>query len=113
MQYVNATLPLRMRSWRSESDKLESIHPDLYADADFAGDAKDSKSTNGGYYHLSAANTQSQVSAIFKKQTCVSHSTPESELVSADHAIRNDVLPTLELIELILGKPQCETPRGQ
>ena len=39
--YVNSTLSLRMKSWRSTSDKNADLNPDLYVDADFAGDQKD------------------------------------------------------------------------
>ena len=36
--------------------------------------------------------------------TCVSHSTPEAELVAADHAVRAEGLPALPLWELLLGR---------
>ena len=104
MQYVNSTYSMRMRSWRSEGDKPDQLMPRLYVDADFAGDAKDSKSCNGIYYHLHGPNTSIQVSATSKKQSCVSHSTPEAEIVAADCGIRNDALPSLDLIELLLAR---------
>jgi len=40
-----------------------------------------------------------------KRQTCVSHSTPEAELVAADFGVRGVGLPSLSLWELLLAKP--------
>ena len=45
------------------------------------------------------------LAAISKKQTCVSHSTPEAELVAADLALRAEGLPALDIWEVILGRP--------
>ena len=44
------------------------------------------------------------LAAISKKQTCVSHSTPEAELVAMDAALRTEGLPALDLWETILGQ---------
>ena len=44
------------------------------------------------------------LAAISKKQTCVSHSTPEAELVALDAALRTEGLPALDLWETILGR---------
>jgi hypothetical protein len=45
------------------------------------------------------------LAAMSKKQTCVSHSTPEAELVAADLALRAEGLPALDIWETILGRP--------
>ena len=39
-----------------------------------------------------------------KKQTCVSHSTPEAEIVAADMVLRTIGLPALQLWDILLGK---------
>ena len=39
-----------------------------------------------------------------KKQGCVSHSTPEAEIVAADHAMRTAGVPSLDLWERLLGR---------
>ena len=44
------------------------------------------------------------VCAASKKQTCVSHSTPEAELVAADFALRSQGLPGLEIAQALYGK---------
>ena len=43
-----------------------------------------------------------------KKQTCCSHSTPEAEIVSADHALRTHGVPALDLWCLLLGRPKFQ-----
>ena len=60
-------------------DKPEDLRFQLFADADFASDLVIRKSTSGLFLALTAAS---------KKQTAVSHSTPEAELVAADAALR-------------------------
>ena len=40
-----------------------------------------------------------------RKQTAVSHSTVEAEIVAADHAVRTSGLPALQLWETLLSRP--------
>ena len=40
-----------------------------------------------------------------KKQTALSHSSVEAEIVAADHAIRTSGLPALQLWERLLDRP--------
>ena len=44
------------------------------------------------------------LNAISKKQSCVSHSTPEAEIVAADLAIRIEGLPALQLWDMVLER---------
>ena len=62
----------------------------LFQDSDFAGDLEDSKST-------------SAISWMCKKQTAVSHSSTESEIISLDTGLRLDGLLALELWDLIVS----------
>eukprot|EP00972_Heterocapsa_arctica_P071106 10504589-Heterocapsa_arctica.AAC.1 len=45
------------------------------------------------------------LNAISKKQTCVSHSTPEAEIVAADLALRTEGLPALQLWDNCVPMP--------
>ena len=47
--------------------------------------------------------TLCQLTAVSKKQTAVSHSTPEAEYIAADHAIRAEGLPLQDLLEPLFG----------
>ena len=67
----------------------------LFQDSDFAGDLEDSKSTG--------SHTFVPISWMCKKQTAVSQSSTESEIISLDTGLRLDGLPALELWDLIVS----------
>ena len=77
----------------------------LFQDSDFAGDLKDSKSTSGGTLCIFGSHTFVPISWMCKKQTAVSHSSSESEIISLDTGLRLDGLPALELWDLIVSVP--------
>ena len=54
----------------------------LFQDSDFAGDLEDSKSTSGGTMCLFGSHTFVPISWMCKKQTWVSHSATEAEIIS-------------------------------
>ena len=63
----------------------------LFQDSDFAGDLEDSKSTSGGTLCVFGSHTYVPISWMCKKQTSVSHSSTESEIISLDTGLRLDV----------------------
>ena len=75
----------------------------LFQDSDFAGDLEDSKSTSGGTLCVFESHTFVPISSMCKKQTAVSHSSTESEIISLDTGLRLDFLPALELWDLIVS----------
>ena len=75
----------------------------LFQDSDFAGDLEDSKSTSGGTLCVFGSHTFVPISWMCKKQTSVSHSSTESEIISLDAGLRLDGLPALELWDLIVS----------
>ena len=75
----------------------------LFQDSDFAGDFEDSKSTSGGTLCIFGSHTFVPTSWMCKKQTVVSHSSTESEIISLDTGLRLDGLPVLELWDLIVS----------
>ena len=78
----------------------------LFQDSDFAGDIEDSKSTkstSGGTLCVLGSHTFVPISWMCKKQTAVSHSSTESEIISLDTGLRLDGLPPLELWDLIVS----------
>ena len=79
----------------------------LFQDSDFARDLEDSKSTSGGTLCVFGSHTFVPISWMCKKQTSVSHSSTESEIISLDTGLRLDGLPALEPWDLfvpVLGK---------
>ena len=79
----------------------------LFQDSDFAGDLEDSKSTCGGTLCVFGSHTFVPISWMCKKQTAVSHSSTESEIISLDTGLRLDGLPALELWDLIVYSWKC------
>ena len=75
----------------------------LFQDSDFAGDLEDSKSTSGGTLCIFGSHTFVPISWMCKKQTAVSHSSTESEIISLDMGLRLDRLLALELWDLIVS----------
>ena len=73
----------------------------LLPDSDFAGDLEDSKSTSGGVLCIFESRTVVPVSWMCKKQTSVSHSSTESEIISLDAGLRLDGIPALDFWDLI------------
>ena len=69
----------------------------LFQDSEFAGDLEDSKSTSGGTLCVCGSHTFVPISWMCKKQTAVSHSSTDSEIISLDTGLRLDGLPALEL----------------
>ena len=68
----------------------------LFQDSDFAGDLEDSQSTSGGTLWVFGSDTLVPTSWMCRKQTSVSHSPTESEIISLDAGLRFDGIPTLE-----------------
>ena len=75
----------------------------LFQDSDFAGDFDDSKSTSGGILCMFGSRTFVPISWMCKKQTSVSHSSTESEIISLDAGLRLDGIPALDLWDLIVA----------
>ena len=75
----------------------------LFPDSDFAGDLEDSNSTSGGTLCVFGSHTFVPISWMCKKQTSVSHSSTESEIISLDAGLRLDGIPALDLWDLIVS----------
>ena len=75
---------------------------ELFKDSDFAEVLEDSKSTSGGVLCIFGSRTYVPISWMCKKQTAVSHSSTESEIICLDAGLRKDGLPALDLWELVI-----------
>ena len=74
----------------------------LFQDSDFAGDLKDSKSTSGGILCIFGSRTFVPMRWMCKKQTSVSHSSTEAEVISLDAGLRMDGIPALDLWDCVI-----------
>ena len=69
----------------------------LFQDSDFAREPEDSKSTSGGNLCIFGSQMFVPMSWMCKKQTSVSHSSTEAEVISLDAGLRMDGIPALDL----------------
>ena len=65
-------------------------------------DLKDSKSTSGRVLCIFGSRTFVPISWMCKKQTSVSHSSTESEIISLDAGLRMDGLPAVDLMDVAM-----------
>ncbi|CAE6962770.1 unnamed protein product [Symbiodinium sp. CCMP2592] len=100
--YINSTLDLNLYGWIGDAPEMLELV--LYCDADLAGDRTDSKSTSGVFMCLLGPRSFMPLNALSKKQTSVSKSTPEAEIVSLDHAVYKLGLPALSMWEYMMGR---------
>ena len=73
-----------------------------------AGEKSDATSTSGGYLVLKGPNSFFPLAWVSKRQTSVSRSTTESEVVSLAHSLYQEGLPALFLWSLMLGRDDLE-----
>ena len=71
-------------------------------DSDFAGDLEDSKSTSVGLLCIFGSHTFVPISWMCKKQTSVSRSSTEAEVISLDACLRMDGIPALDLWDFVI-----------
>jgi len=113
VSYIQSSLDRRMVAY--VGDKLTECQLWLFSDADFAGDTETRRSTSGVFLALVGPATFVPLSAASRKQTCVSHSTTEAEIVAADLAVRSEALPAMTLWDAIcdsLFPPAGGPPRS-
>ena len=101
MSYIYHTF--EYRQYCQVGNAAKQCRLGLFQDSDFAGDLEDSKSTSGGALCIFGSHTFVPISWMCKKQTAVSHSSTESEIISLDAGLRLDGLPALELWDLIVS----------
>ena len=100
MCYVKQSSQHSLEGWIGDSaGKLKLV---AWCDADFAGDMKASKSTSGAHLALVGPNSFFPLSALCKKQSVVSHSSTESEIVSLEYALRTESLPILTFWDIVM-----------
>ena len=78
-------------------DQISDCKIMMFTDASFAGDLKDSKSTSGMYMAIAGPHTWVPIAWLCKKQTAVSHSSAEAEIIALDTGMRMEAQPMMEL----------------
>ena len=101
MAYVHQSKHHMMIGW--VGDFLETSSIGLFADADYAGCGEGLKSTSGAHMHIQGPHTRFPLAGLSKRQGCLSHSTPEAEIVAADFATSRLGLPAITLWQQLGG----------
>jgi hypothetical protein len=79
--YVDSSLKHRQVS--VVTDRPEDLSLELFCDADFASDKASRRSTSGVYLRLCGPEgSRAGLTGVSKKQSCISTSTPEAEMVA-------------------------------
>ena len=92
VSYIQSTLDDRLRAWIG--DTLDKLEQHYYSDADIAGCVQTQRSTTGSFGMSWGPNSCFPIAMLRNRQTCVSHSTPEAELVAMDTILRAIALPS-------------------
>ena len=74
--YINSPLDYKLKGHIGDSNKDLTLT--LFSDPDFAGCLDTAKSTSGVFIYFAGPKSFFPLNAISKKQSCVSHSTPEA-----------------------------------
>jgi hypothetical protein len=84
-------------------DPLEKLWLELYVDADWAGDREDKYSTSGGFIVLAGPNSRFPLMWVSRKQTAISRSTTESEIIALAHSLFLEAIPMMSLWNRLVG----------
>ena len=103
--YINSSLDIRMQGFIG--DTIAECQLWLFCDADWAGE-HDSKSTSGCALYPVGPNTYYPLNAFSKKQTSITMSSTESEVISANHGVRAQGLPSLSLWSFLWKQVQAK-----
>ena len=74
----------------------------LFQDSDFARELEDSKSSSGKILCIFGSRTFVPMSCMCKKQTSVSHSSTEPDIISLDVGLRIDSVLALDLWDVVI-----------
>ena len=104
MSYLKSTLDFELTGSLSPDD-IHDIEIRLFTDADWAGDASSTKSTNGLWIELYSPSSGRFWGLTWRawKQTCTSSSTAEAETISLSSGLRSEGYPLQTLVGARLG----------
>lgn len=102
MSYMKTTRHYQLQG--VVNNNKEDVHLELFVDADFSGERKDSKSTSGAWMRLAGTQTSFPLMWSSKRQTSTSRSTTEAEVIAMATAVFSEALPVMQLWETILER---------
>ena len=94
VSYINSARGYRLRGWIGDKSKFLEHH--CFSGADFAGCVDTQRSTTGRFHMLYGPVSQLPIAMVSKQQYCVSHSTPEAEIVAMHTALHTVTIHMME-----------------
>ena len=85
-------------------DASDFLAPHVFADADMAGCSDTQRSTSGAHLSIMGDHSDFPIMGRSVRQGAVSSSTPEAELVAGHHAVKNVLIPALDMWDALLPK---------
>ena len=99
--YVSSSLAFRVEC--QVGDRFEDLSLACYVDSDYAGDYVNDKSTSGCWTALVGPKTDCMISFASNRQTAVARSSTEAEVAAGDRAVRRELIPISDLIDVVRG----------
>jgi hypothetical protein len=99
VSYISSTYGTKLVSYIG--DDFRDLKIACYIDSDFASDASNLKSTSGHWLELLDPRTKSVISFGSSRQTAVAKSSTEAEVAAGDRAIRKELLPISDLVDVL------------
>ena len=100
IQYINSSADLKQVGFIGDSPDKLTLR--LFVDSDFAGDRRDMKSTSGVMLTLWGPHSFFPLGSICKKQTAMSNSSSEAEMIAMHLGLRKMGYPALDLWDLVM-----------
>ena len=100
MSYIHSWPDLCATGW--VGDPMSDLRPHLFSDADLAGCGQTQRSTSGVLHTVLGPASSFPIAVVCKRQSCVSHSTPEAEIVAMSSALRTVGLPAMFVWDVLL-----------
>ena len=111
ISYIHNTSEYRQYCYVGNT--IQQCRLGLFQDSDFAGDVEDSKSTSAWVLCIFGSHTFVPITWMCKKQSSVSHSSAEAEIISLDAGLRMDGIPALTLWEFVGWSISFRTERNR
>ena len=103
VSYIHSSLDKRLVGFIG--DDWSVLQAQVFTDANLAGCSDTQRSTSGVFHCIGGPRSCFPIAVVSKRQSCVSKSTPEAELVALAHGLRVIGYPAMNVWDRVL--PGC------
>ena len=108
MAYISNSMGYGMYAWSDAGASSDPFVLLVFSDADYAGCAQAQRSTTCAVVFLTRKGASVPLSFLSQRQSCVSKSTSEAEIVAMDTSLRLLPLPLMLLAEEAFGSARIQ-----